>query len=67
MKITGILLNTPLYTTEPIIVPSVQTEICSRVLCLPRRIVYFLKFPWTRKLKEIAKKVSKNVIQYNAI
>ena len=36
MKITGILLNTPLYTSEPIIVPSAQTETCSSVLCLPR-------------------------------
>jgi len=35
MKITGILLNTSLYTTEPIIVPSVLTEICSRDLSLP--------------------------------
>jgi hypothetical protein len=51
MKITGILLNTPLYTTESIIVPSVQTEIFSSVLSLPRWIVCFLKLPWKRKLK----------------
>jgi len=36
MKITVILLNTTLYTTEPIIVRSVQTEICSKFLSLPR-------------------------------
>ena len=51
MKITVILLNTTLYTTEPIIVRSVQTEICSKFLSLPRWIVYFLKLPWKRKLK----------------
>jgi len=67
MKIAGILLNTPLYTTEPIIVPSVQTENFSRVLSLPRWVVYFLKLPWKRKLKEIDNKVKKNILHYDTI
>jgi hypothetical protein len=67
MKITHILLNTHLYTTEPIIVPSVLTEICSRVLNLPSSIVYFLKFLWKRKLKKIDNKVKKNIIHYDDI
>jgi len=64
MKITGILSNTPLYTTEPIIVPSVQTETWYRVLSLPMGILYFLKFPSKKKLKEIANKVKKIIIHY---
>jgi len=44
MKITRILLNTSLYTTELIMVPSVKIEFCSRVVSLPKWIVYFLKF-----------------------
>jgi hypothetical protein len=67
MKITGILLNTSLYTTERIIVTSVQAEIFSRVLSLRRWIIYFLKILPKRKLKQIAKKVKKNIIHSDDI
>jgi hypothetical protein len=61
------LLNTPLYTVGPIIVPSVLNEICSKVLNLPRRVAYFLKFTWKKKLEEIDNKVKKNIIHYDDI
>jgi hypothetical protein len=41
-KIISILLDTSLYTTEPIIVPSVQTEFRSRVVILPGELFDFL-------------------------
>jgi hypothetical protein len=67
MKITEILLNAPLYSVEPIIVPSVITEICSKVLSLEMGIVYSLKFTWKRKLKEISIHEKKNIIHYDDI
>jgi len=64
MKISGILLNTSLYSTETIIV---QTDNCSRFSSLPRWMAYFLKLPWKRKLKYIVNNLKKNIIHSDNI